>query len=297
MCIRDSPAAVDLLLKNDSPVAVEPPIDNTRPLEIVLPVCTGKAVLHAVHGGVARTVLIADGLHLAVKGHGAEDRIILVQNREDVYKRQDLSRSPRSLSHCWISNLINRPPWGRHPTAAGLFPVPSLRRRGTPASILHIMGKEVVSYELLSRLQRLYSRRGALSKLWLQLWLRLRLYAPRPSLPDRSGLPHSRPNRRDRPPGTHGPHGSYGLSGPPGSCRPHRHPGSHLSLIHIYGQPLLRYCHHILCDYHEAQDAVQATFIKAWSHRAGFRGGSLQAWLFRMAYTTSICLLYTSRCV
>ena len=61
--------------------------------------------------------------------------------------------------------------------------------------------------------------------------------------------------------------------------------------IALYGQPLLRYCHHILCDYHEAQDAVQATFIKAWSHRAGFRGGSLQAWLFRMAYTTSIDLL------
>ena len=65
--------------------------------------------------------------------------------------------------------------------------------------------------------------------------------------------------------------------------------------IALYGQPLLRYCHHILCDYHEAQDAVQATFIKAWSHRAGFRGGSLQAWLFRMAYTSSIDLLRPSR--
>lgn len=36
--------------------------------------------------------------------------------------------------------------------------------------------------------------------------------------------------------------------------------------IALYGQPLLRYCHHILCDYHEAQDAVQTTFIKAWDH-------------------------------
>lgn len=58
--------------------------------------------------------------------------------------------------------------------------------------------------------------------------------------------------------------------------------------IALYGQPLLRYCHHILCDYHEAQDAVQATFIKAWALRARFSGGSLKAWLFRMAYTTSI---------
>lgn len=33
--------------------------------------------------------------------------------------------------------------------------------------------------------------------------------------------------------------------------------------IKIYGQPILRYCHNILCDYFEAQDAVQMTFIKA----------------------------------
>lgn len=61
--------------------------------------------------------------------------------------------------------------------------------------------------------------------------------------------------------------------------------------IALYGQPLLRYCHHILCDYHEAQDAVQATFIKAWEQRERFLGGSLKAWLFRLGYTTSIDLM------
>lgn len=61
--------------------------------------------------------------------------------------------------------------------------------------------------------------------------------------------------------------------------------------IALYGQPLLRYCHHILCDYHEAQDAVQATFIKAWERREHFLGGSLKAWLFRLGYTTSIDLM------
>ena len=40
-------------------------------------------------------------------------------------------------------------------------------------------------------------------------------------------------------------------------------------LIAQFGQPLLRYCHHILCDYHEAQDAVQTTFLKAWEHYIG----------------------------
>lgn len=61
--------------------------------------------------------------------------------------------------------------------------------------------------------------------------------------------------------------------------------------IALYGQPLLRYCHHILCDYHEAQDAAQATFIKAWDRREHFLGGSLKSWLFRLGYTTSIDLL------
>lgn len=59
-----------------------------------------------------------------------------------------------------------------------------------------------------------------------------------------------------------------------------------------FGQPLLRYCHHILCDYHDAQDAVQTTFLKAWEHRGGFRAGSsLQAWLYRLAYTTCVDML------
>ena len=59
--------------------------------------------------------------------------------------------------------------------------------------------------------------------------------------------------------------------------------------IEIYGQPLLKYCHNILCDYFEAQDVVQMTFIKAYNKRKSFkRGTSLQAWLYRIAYTTCI---------
>ena len=57
--------------------------------------------------------------------------------------------------------------------------------------------------------------------------------------------------------------------------------------IALYGQPLLRYCHHILCDYHEAQDAVQTTFVKAWLRRHTLRGGGQdneRAWLYRIAY-------------
>lgn len=59
--------------------------------------------------------------------------------------------------------------------------------------------------------------------------------------------------------------------------------------IELYGQPLLRYCHNILCDYFEAQDIVQITFIKAYKKRKSFKSGtSLSAWLYRIAYTTCI---------
>ena len=56
-----------------------------------------------------------------------------------------------------------------------------------------------------------------------------------------------------------------------------------------YGQPLLRYCMGILCQEQDAQDVVQATFWKAYQRRSRFqKGTSLSAWLYRIAYTTSI---------
>ena len=62
--------------------------------------------------------------------------------------------------------------------------------------------------------------------------------------------------------------------------------------IRLYGQPLLRYCHNMLCDYFEAQDAVQITFIKAYNKRKSFTSGtSLSSWLYRIAYVTCIDLL------
>lgn len=67
--------------------------------------------------------------------------------------------------------------------------------------------------------------------------------------------------------------------------------------VQLYGQPMLRYCHNILCDYFEAQDAVQMTFIKAYNKRNSFKNGtSLSAWLYRIAYTTCIDLLKRKNC-
>lgn len=57
----------------------------------------------------------------------------------------------------------------------------------------------------------------------------------------------------------------------------------------LYNQPLLRYCHNILCDYEEAKDVVQMTFIKAYEKRKTLEKGTcFSAWLYRIAYTTCI---------
>ena len=42
-------------------------------------------------------------------------------------------------------------------------------------------------------------------------------------------------------------------------------------LVRTYTPALLRYCTGILGSEHDAQDAVQQTFIKAWQHRHTLR--------------------------
>jgi len=60
-----------------------------------------------------------------------------------------------------------------------------------------------------------------------------------------------------------------------------------------YSSALLRYCHSILCDYHEAQDAVQIAFIKAYQNRDKFKGGDkdLTNFLYKIAYNTCIDII------
>lgn len=60
-------------------------------------------------------------------------------------------------------------------------------------------------------------------------------------------------------------------------------------IIHVYTSPLLRYCTAIMCNAEEAKDVVQETFIKAYEKRRLFKAKtSLNAWLYRIAYTTAI---------
>ena len=63
-------------------------------------------------------------------------------------------------------------------------------------------------------------------------------------------------------------------------------------VVEAYGQELLRYCHHILCDYQEAQDAVQTAFLKAWERWDRTPAGEgLRPWLYRICYTGCMDIL------
>ena len=63
-------------------------------------------------------------------------------------------------------------------------------------------------------------------------------------------------------------------------------------MIATHGAKLLKYCHSILLDYHEAQDVVQSTFIKAYSKISLSNVSEIHgAWLYRTAYTACIDII------
>ena len=58
--------------------------------------------------------------------------------------------------------------------------------------------------------------------------------------------------------------------------------------VEDYGARLFTYAYALLCNYHEAEDAVQDAFAAAWQGRDGFDGENLRAWLYRI--TGNRCL-------
>ncbi|MCL2500398.1 MAG: sigma-70 family RNA polymerase sigma factor [Defluviitaleaceae bacterium] len=63
-----------------------------------------------------------------------------------------------------------------------------------------------------------------------------------------------------------------------------------------YGKAIFKYCLGILCNYHDAQDAMQETFIKAHKAEASLRlRENYGAWLYRIAYNTCLNILRGKR--
>ncbi len=59
------------------------------------------------------------------------------------------------------------------------------------------------------------------------------------------------------------------------------------SAVEKYGRELFARAYALLCDWHEAEDAVQDAFVAAYEHRARL-GGNERAWLYRVL--TNKCL-------
>jgi RNA polymerase sigma-70 factor, ECF subfamily len=63
------------------------------------------------------------------------------------------------------------------------------------------------------------------------------------------------------------------------------------SLVEGYRPELHAHCYRILASYHDAEDALQDTLVRAWRGLAGFEGrSSVRAWLYKIATNAALSL-------
>ena len=55
-------------------------------------------------------------------------------------------------------------------------------------------------------------------------------------------------------------------------------------LLQQYQQPIYRYCYNILRNSHDAEDAVQEVFLRAYQSRKVMEIDNQRAWLYKIAY-------------